>query len=166
MYVLALLITVAYLQPLSPSCTDRTQEAGIFRRHGEAEEALQDDRLFTRTRKYTDVTRLLRLLHDGLVRTIESWEEFEVGELGYFENDESAKSRELWRKYLSDVEVDLKELRSFRRILQQRIEFFDSMRNGVRLSSPARVRSLRFAPTSSAGECVRNGRKSSRDRSR
>ena len=87
-------------QSPSPSCTDITQESGIFRQTGEAEEALQDDRLFSRTRKYTDITRLLRLLHNGLIRTIESWEEFEVGELGYFQDEESTKARALWENIL------------------------------------------------------------------
>ena len=68
-------------------------------------------------------------------------------------------------KYLADVEVDLKELQAFRRILQQRIEFFDSMRNGVCLPLSARLRGLHSLPNSLVGECICGGRKPSRDRS-
>jgi len=37
----------------------------------------------------------------------------------------------LWRSYLTCIEEDITELRFLRRSLQQRIEMFDNMRNGV-----------------------------------
>ena len=66
---------------------NRMQEASIF--IGAAERApLVDDASLNRTREYTWISELLRLLHNALIRFIESWENFEDGELQYFYGEE------------------------------------------------------------------------------
>ena len=95
------------------------------------EDSLEDDQTFSRTRRYTKTTRLLRVLYNGIVKMIESWEAFAGGELQYFHDDDHPKLRMLWEGYLADIESDLIELRALRSVLLQKIEIFDNMRNRV-----------------------------------
>ena len=86
---------------------------------------------FSRTRAYTETIELLRLLHNALVKVIESWESFEGGEIHYFDVREQDTLRKVCESSLASVEKDMTELRFLRRSLQQRIEMFDNMRSGV-----------------------------------
>ena len=102
--------------------------------------SLVDDAGLNRTRELTWTTELLRLLHDSLVRSIESWESFDESELQYFHDEEQQTLRKSWDMYIAEIEKDISELRSLRRILQQKIETFDNMKSGVRvlhLSGPS-----------------------------
>lgn len=92
---------------------------------------LIDDVKFTRTRAYTESIELLRLLHNALVKFIESWESFESGEIRYFDVREQDTLRKVCESSLASVEIDMTELRFLRRSLQQRIDMFDNMKNGV-----------------------------------
>ena len=74
---------------------------------------------------------MLRLLHNTLATTIESWESFEDSDLEYFRSEKQRTLRKTWDSYMMRIEEDLKELWSLRRILQQKMEMFDNMRNGV-----------------------------------
>ena len=105
------------------------QEASIFNANAQSA-SLIDDEEFSRTREYTWATELLRLLHNSLVKIIESWEEFASGEVHYLEVNHDTLRR-LWESYLAGIHKDMAELRFLRRLLQQRIEMFDNMKNGV-----------------------------------
>lgn len=105
------------------------QESNVFKATGPA--PLFDDTDFSRTRGYTATIDLLRLQHNALTKVIESWEHFEGGELQYFLGNEHDVLRQIWDGYLADVEKSFNELRTLRTILRQKIETFDSMRNGV-----------------------------------
>ncbi|MCJ1354429.1 MAG: hypothetical protein MMC33_004417 [Icmadophila ericetorum] len=74
---------------------------------------------------------MLRLLHNTLATTIESWESFEDSDLEYFRSEKQRTLRKTWDSYMMRIEEDLKELWSLRRILQQKMEMFDNMRNGL-----------------------------------
>ncbi|MCJ1247183.1 hypothetical protein MMC30_004397 [Trapelia coarctata] len=93
--------------------------------------SLIDDPDLTRTHEYTWTVQLLRVLHNSLVKIIESWKRFERGELRYFQTEEPRAFHMLWSKYLAGIEKDLTELRYLRRSLQQMLEMFDNMRDGV-----------------------------------
>ena len=95
------------------------------------ETSLTDDVKFSRTREYTKTIELLRLLHNTLVRIIESWEYFDEGEMQYFEIQDNKPLSQRWQSYFASIERDMTALRSFRRSLQQQIENLDSKRNGV-----------------------------------
>ena len=69
------------------------------------------------------------------MKIFESWEAFEDGELQYFDARGQETLRSLWGSYLANIEKDMTELRFLRRVLQQRIEMFDTMRNGASLST-------------------------------
>ena len=95
---------------------------------------LIDDVKFTRTQAYIESIELLRLLHNALVKVIESWESFENGEIRYFDVREQDTLRKVCESSLASIEKDMTELRFLRRSLQQRIDMFDNMRNGVSTS--------------------------------
>ena len=118
---------------------------------------MTDDKKFSRTRDYTATIDLLRLLHNSLVRIIESWERFGDGEVQYFEikNEESLQA--IWEDYLASIEKDMTELRSLSRVLSQNIEALDNKRSGV---SPIHESQYLKRLTISACKCLYNGRKS------
>ena len=109
---------------------DTRQEESIFN-EPVRKASLVDDIRLSRTRTYTTAIELLRLLHNSLVKVIESWESFENGEIQYFEVNEQETHRRGWGSYFAAIEKNMTELRFLRRLLQQRIEMFDNMRNGV-----------------------------------
>ena len=106
------------------------QEESIFSESGRTSSLFDDDR-FTRTKDYTRTIDLLRLLHNALVITIESWENFESGEIRYFEVQEHQALRMIWDSYLAAISKDISDLRFLRRLLQQKIEMFDNKKNGA-----------------------------------
>ncbi|KAL8723308.1 MAG: hypothetical protein Q9225_000360 [Loekoesia sp. 1 TL-2023] len=93
--------------------------------------SLVDDGPFQRTKEYTTITDLLRLLHNALVKFIDSWENFEKGEIQYFEMEDYQALGETWDSNLANINRDVSELRYLRRSLLQRIEMFDIKRSGV-----------------------------------
>ena len=93
--------------------------------------SLIDDAAFSRTREYTSTIELLRLLHNDLIKIIDSWESFDRGEIQYFDIRDQESLRKRWESYLANIEKDISELRFLRRSLHQRIESLDSKRNGV-----------------------------------
>lgn len=108
------------------------QEESIFNEPDhDKKNSFEDDEHFTRTKNNTKTVQLLRLLNNSLVKTIDSWERFEAGEIQYFRLGHHDSSRTLWNKYLSDIEKDVTELRFLSRSLQQRIDMFDHLRDGV-----------------------------------
>jgi hypothetical protein len=92
---------------------------------------IKDDVNFSRTHGYISIIELLRILQNALIRTIEAWERFENGEMEYFYSETHSTLKELWDKHFADIENAANELRSLRTILKQKIETFDSLRNGV-----------------------------------
>ena len=93
--------------------------------------SLADDKTFRRTKEYTTITDLLRLLHNALIKIIESWENFEKGEIQYFEVEDYQALRKVWDSHLAAINKDMSELQYLRRSLLQRIEMFDNKRSGV-----------------------------------
>lgn len=76
--------------------------------------------------------QVLRLFHNSLVKLIESWENFEEGEIHYFDVDGDEALQTIWRKnFLASIRKDVTALRSLRRALRQRIEVFDIRMSGV-----------------------------------
>ena len=106
------------------------KEQSIFTESVERD-SLTDDAAFSQTREYTTTIELLRLLHNDLVKILESWESFDHGEIQYFDVKDQETLRRGWESYLARIEKDMSELRYLRRSLQQRIESLDSKRNGV-----------------------------------
>ena len=106
------------------------QDEDIFGDHY-SKAPLTDDKKFSRTRDYTATIDLLRLLHNSLVRIIESWERFGDGEVQYFEIKGEESLQAIWEDYLASIEKDMTELRSLRLVLSQNIEGLKNKRSGV-----------------------------------
>lgn len=106
------------------------QEASIFNK-GILADTFVDDGKFTRTKEYTWTVQFLRLLHHSLVNLLESWHRFQSGEVRYFRVRENDDLDKRCRSHLAKIDKEITELRFLRRSIQQRIEVFDNMRNGV-----------------------------------
>lgn len=85
----------------------------------------------SRTRKNTEVVQLLRLLNNSLVKTIDSWGRFEAEEIRCFYLEQHDSTRTLWDYFLAEIEKDVTELRFLSMSIQQRIDMFDHLRDGV-----------------------------------
>ncbi|KAI9875145.1 MAG: hypothetical protein M1830_008824 [Pleopsidium flavum] len=107
-----------------------SHEDSIFNERTLADTFVDDNR-FTRTKEYSWTVQVLRLFHNSLVKLLESWESFQAGEVQYFRVKDNDDLDKLWRSYLASIEEDITELRFLRRSLQQRIEMFVNMRNGL-----------------------------------
>lgn len=93
-------------------------------------ETFFDDNEFSGTKRYTWAVSLLRRFHDLLLKTIESWDLFASTELQFFEVDSRVLSN-LWGGYFSSITRDVNELRFMQRSLDQRIQTFDRIKDGV-----------------------------------
>lgn len=109
--------------------TNVKQEEGIF--NGTEGITFGDDESFTRTKDNTQTVQLLRLLNNSLVKTIDSWERFGAGEIRCFHLGHHESSRTRWNGYLAAIEKDVTELQFLSKSLQQRIDMFDHLRDGV-----------------------------------
>jgi len=65
--------------------------------------------------------------------TLDTFEDFTKGELGYFETNSETLDK-FWSTYLESIFEDSASLRYWQRMLSQRIQTFDRMKDGV--SSP------------------------------
>jgi len=116
------------------------QEDSIFNK-GILAGTFVDDGKFTRTKEYTWTVQVLRLLHNSLIKLLESWYSFQSGEIRYFRVRENDDLDKRCRSHLARIDKEIAELRSLRRSIQQRIEVFDNMRNGVSYLTAKSLRS-------------------------
>jgi hypothetical protein len=89
-----------------------------------------DNEQYTWTISYTRAVSILRRFHDALLLTVEAWQEFELGEILYFET-KSTELDALWKQYMDSLFNEISELRYLQRSLLQRIQTFDRMKDGV-----------------------------------
>ena len=115
---------------------------------------------FQRTKEYTTITDLLRLLHDVLVKITETWESFEKGDVQYFEVEEHQGLRKTWDSNLASINKDVSELRYLRRSLLQRIEMFDNKRSAVSAANTYDLSIGSLSPGRSDCQCIGDGRDS------
>ncbi len=90
-----------------------------------------DDNDFTRTKEFTWTGQVLRLFHNSLTKTIQSWDNFEANELQYFHTGDTGAIQTSWELCFASMKKDVAELKFLQLCLQQRIEMFDTMRNSV-----------------------------------
>jgi hypothetical protein len=72
--------------------------------------------------------------------TIESWESSESMYRQYFDIRENEHLQRSWDTYLLSIDVDMIELRLLRRSLQQKIEMFKNIRDGVGITVLPNIR--------------------------
>ncbi|KIX04584.1 uncharacterized protein Z518_05454 [Rhinocladiella mackenziei CBS 650.93] len=89
-----------------------------------------DDEALSRTKSYTRAVSILRKFHDLLSLTLDSFQEFSRNELKYFETSSEVLDR-FWTSYLESVFESTETLRHWQRMLLQKIQTFDRMKDGV-----------------------------------
>lgn len=82
----------------------------------------------------------LRKFDDMLDLTVSSFQDFASAELNYCENDNDDLER-LWKGYFDSIYDNFATLRHWQRILTQKIQTFDRMKDGVGMY-PTRCNSL------------------------
>jgi hypothetical protein len=82
----------------------------------------------------------LRRFLESMSRIVRAWETFERRDLRVFGVNGSSKLRKRWQEHVDKVSGHVFELGSLQMIVAQKLELFNSMRDGV---SSSRVRTLR-----------------------
>jgi hypothetical protein len=93
-----------------------------------------DDEKLSRTKKLTITVSTIRRFRDSLTRTIQAWDNFDRENVQMFGLVGLEALRPRWEGYLSQTRENIAELRSYRELLRQKLELFNSMRDGVCIS--------------------------------
>ncbi|KAF2088867.1 hypothetical protein K490DRAFT_38141, partial [Saccharata proteae CBS 121410] len=95
----------------------------------------------THTEKLTTAVSTIRRFRDSLVKTIEAWDSFYGTNLGLFSVDASQELQERWQADVLEIRACVAELNALRIVMAQRLDLFNSMRDGVSIKWPvARTR--------------------------
>jgi hypothetical protein len=94
------------------------------------------DEGLTRTTELTHTVSTLRRFRNCLQTTMQAWENFERREVGLFDPEGWETLRPKWNGYLSATRSQFDELRTFRSLLEQKLELFNNMRDGVSETHP------------------------------
>lgn len=74
----------------------------------------------------------IRRFRDSLARTINAWDSFEAGEIGYLDIHNIPELSEHWdTSYFANIRSDISELRYLHLLLSQKLELFNSLRDGL-----------------------------------
>ncbi|KIY03609.1 uncharacterized protein Z520_00300 [Fonsecaea multimorphosa CBS 102226] len=111
-----------------------------------------DDAQLGRTKSYTKAVSILRKFNDMLNLTLETFQDFEQGELQFL-NTRDEKLDDLWKIYLDRIFEDFATMRYLQRVLVQKIQTFDRMKDGVRIAG-CRFSILIAYQSSEAGQLV------------
>ena len=71
----------------------------------------------------------MRRFNDTITLTLDTFRDFERGDLQYFDSD--ADLGEIWQKYFSSLSNDYATMQNLQRVLIQKIQTFDRMKDGV-----------------------------------
>ena len=115
------------------------QDDSVFAEEN-VEKSFRDDPNLSRTKEYTWIVQVLRMLENGLTRTIDVWDRFEAGDASYYLLPREDTRRIAWEQQLAAIHQDINELRFLRTTFQQKIEMFDSLKHSVsRLLYPSKA---------------------------
>lgn len=84
----------------------------------------------------------IRRFSDTLGNLIASWDDFEKGSIRHLETTGSATFRGRWNERITEVRKDISQLRFLRRLLEQKLDLFQSKLDGVSLGTPTRYRPI------------------------
>jgi len=93
-----------------------------------------DDAQLGRTKSYTKAVSITRKFNDVLILSLDTFRDFEQGELQYF-NTGNETLDDIWKTYLASVFDDFATMRYLQRVLVQKIQTFDRMKDGLVNSS-------------------------------
>lgn len=111
--------------PLMAWCTDfsRQEQASLF--------TIIDDDDLTHTNNLTLAVSAIRRFRDAISSTIDAWDVFEKGQIEYLQTTGSDSLRLRWEVYVAAARGNASELKSLRELLANKLELFNSMRDGV-----------------------------------
>jgi len=92
-----------------------------------------DDAQLGRTKSYTKAVSIMRRFNDMLSLSLDTFRDFELGELQYFGTG-NAMLDDIWKPYLDSIFDDFGTMRYLQRVLVQKIQTFDRMKDGVSTS--------------------------------
>lgn len=95
-----------------------------------------DDAQLGRTKSYTKAVAIMRKFNDVLTLSLETFWDFEQDELQYF-NTGNEMLDDLWKRYLDRIFDAFATMRYLQRVLVQKIQTFDRMKDGVSTSAPS-----------------------------
>jgi len=90
-----------------------------------------DNEELTHTKDLTLAGTTLRHFRDSLAATLVAWEDFERDGIQALTLQGCEGLRPKWDEYLSDIRGNISDLRNLRLLLSQRLEFFNTLRDGV-----------------------------------
>lgn len=122
------------IAPCHSGCklTDRQQE------ERESKSRFTDETGFPHTKRLTMTVSTIRRFADTLGNLIASWEDFEKGSIRHLETTGSAAFQEKWNERIAEIRNNIAQLRSLRRLLEQKLDLFQSKLDGVSLGTPTR----------------------------
>ena len=89
-----------------------------------------DDEHLGRTKSYTKAVSIMRKFNDTLSLSLDTFQDFELGELQYISTGNDTLD-DLWKRHLDSIFNDFTSMRHLQRILVQKIQTFDRMKDGV-----------------------------------
>ena len=90
-----------------------------------------DDERMTRTRELSIAVSCLREFRDNLSSTIRAWDNFESNYINLFEAPKFPKLQDLWLAYIVQIRVSVFRLKDLQALMSQKLDRFNSMRDGV-----------------------------------
>ncbi|KAF2137333.1 uncharacterized protein K452DRAFT_236025, partial [Aplosporella prunicola CBS 121167] len=93
--------------------------------------AFVDDTSLTRTKQLMLAVSSIRRFRDSLARTISAWDTFGQQKILHLETTGSHALRQKWEEYIESVRSNISELKSLHLILSQKLDLFNSMRDGL-----------------------------------
>ncbi|ETI29380.1 hypothetical protein G647_01833 [Cladophialophora carrionii CBS 160.54] len=89
-----------------------------------------DDAQLGRTKSYTNAVYIMRKFNDTLSLSLDTFQDFQQGELLYFDTG-NKQHDEAWKRYFDTIYEDLASMRYLQRVLLQKIQTFDRMKDDV-----------------------------------
>ncbi|KEF59571.1 uncharacterized protein A1O9_04416 [Exophiala aquamarina CBS 119918] len=93
-----------------------------------------DDAQLGRTKSYTKAVTIMRKFNDVLILSLDTFRDFEQDELQYF-NTGNEMLDDLWKRYLDRIFDGFATMQYLQRVLVQKIQTFDRMKDGLVNSS-------------------------------
>ncbi|EXJ59775.1 hypothetical protein A1O7_03922 [Cladophialophora yegresii CBS 114405] len=93
-----------------------------------------DDAQLGRTKSYTNAVYIMRKFKDTLSLSLDTFQDFQQGELLYFDTG-NKQHDEGWKLYFDSIYEDLASMRYLQRVLLQKIQTFDRMKDDLVNSS-------------------------------
>ncbi|OJD36486.1 transcription factor sef1 [Diplodia corticola] len=101
-------------------------QMNIYQEDRESCKGFVDGPDLANTESLSNTVDTIRRFRDCLARTLDAWDTFQSGEKRYLETAGSDQLRRQWGTYLASVDKSISALRVMHRLLEQKLDLFDS----------------------------------------